>query len=103
MGSGWRPSREGIVSAWRLAFNSRRPANGEAAHAPGALRPTLNPVRLWRRHRRLRREAADEALWLRQRHGSHALAAALAKLERKDLTPWGRAVVQRAARLLRKG
>ncbi|WP_374470817.1 hypothetical protein [Phenylobacterium sp.] len=63
----------------------------------------LNPIRAWRRHRRLKRQAAEEALHLRRRHGEAALAAAETKLRRDDLTRWGRRVVGQAARLLREG
>lgn len=63
----------------------------------------LNPIRLWRRRERLRREAMDEAQMLRRRHGEAAPMAAKTKLERPDLTTWHRQVVERAARLLETG
>ena len=63
----------------------------------------LNPVRLWRRRERLRREALEEAQMLRRRYGDTAAAAAHLKLERTDLTSWHRQVVERAARLLETG
>ncbi|HEY8615540.1 hypothetical protein [Phenylobacterium sp.] len=61
----------------------------------------VNPLRMWRRYRRLRREAADEAQFLRRRFGDDAVAAARAKLRRADVTSWGRAVLRRAIRILR--
>ncbi len=63
----------------------------------------LNPIRLWRRRERLRREAVEEAQMLRRRHGEGAPAAAKTKLARTDLTTWHRQVVERAARLLETG
>ncbi len=63
----------------------------------------LNPIRLWRRRERLRREAVEEAQMLRRRHGDDAPVAAKTKLSRTDLTTWHRQVVERAARLLETG
>ena len=60
----------------------------------------LNPLRLYRRRRRLRREALDEAQFLRRRHGELALAAAREQLRRDDLTSWGRQVTETAIKLL---
>lgn len=61
----------------------------------------LNPLRLLRRRERLQREALDEAQMLRRRFGGEAHAAAIAKLDRTDLTTWHRQVVEKAARLLK--
>jgi hypothetical protein len=63
----------------------------------------LNLVRLWRRRRRLIREAVEEAQFLRLRHGPSAVRAAQDKLSRPDLTVWGRRVLNEALRLMRKG
>lgn len=63
----------------------------------------LNPIRLWRRRERLRREALEEAQMLRRRHGEAAAGAAKTKLDRSDLTTWHRQVVERAARMLETG
>jgi len=60
----------------------------------------LNPLRLYRRRQRLRREALEEAQLLRRRHGDEALAVAQQQLTRPDLTTWGRQVVGEAAKLL---
>jgi len=60
----------------------------------------LNPLRLYRRRRRLHREALEEAQFLRRRHGDSALAAAREQLRRKDLTSWGRQVTESAIKLL---
>lgn len=62
---------------------------------------TLNPVRLWRRRRRLKRDALDEAQHLRRRHGDQALAIAQAKLADAQTTTWGRAVLRESIKLLR--
>jgi hypothetical protein len=59
---------------------------------------TLNPIRLIRRRRRLRRAIEDEVFHLRRVHGEGAHAAALAQLGRPDLTSWGRKIVEGAAR-----
>jgi hypothetical protein len=63
----------------------------------------LNLIRLWRRRRRLAREAMEEAQYLRLRHGPQAVRAAEEKLRRTDLTAWGRRVLTQAIRLLRCG
>ncbi|WP_133254227.1 hypothetical protein [Phenylobacterium deserti] len=63
----------------------------------------IDPFRLYRRHRRLVREAEEEAQFLRRRHGPSALQAARSRLDRPDLTHWGKRVMQRAIRLLEKG
>jgi hypothetical protein len=60
----------------------------------------LNPLRWYRRRRRLRREALEEARFLRRRHGEDALRAARDQLGRPELTSWGRQVMETAARLL---
>jgi hypothetical protein len=62
----------------------------------------LNPLRLWRRRRRLQRDALEEAQLLLRRYGAEALSVAEAKLQRSDLTRWGRAVIREAARHLRQ-
>jgi hypothetical protein len=62
----------------------------------------LNPLRMLRRHERLKREALDEAQVLRRRHGDGAIAAARAKLARPDLTSWYRLVLERAIQVLQK-
>jgi hypothetical protein len=61
----------------------------------------LNPLRLYRRRQRLRREALEEAQHLRRRHGNKALAAARDQLRRTDLTSWGRHVMETAVKLLK--
>lgn len=63
----------------------------------------LNPLRLYRRRRRLRREALEEAQYLRRRHGDQALQAARDQLRRQDLTTWGHQVMEEAVRLLQRG
>jgi hypothetical protein len=60
----------------------------------------LNPLRLYRRHRRLQREALEEAQFLRRRHGPQALQIAREQLSRADLTTWGHQVLAQAIRLL---
>lgn len=60
----------------------------------------LNPLRLYRRRRRLQREAVEEAQFLRRRHGDSALTAAHEQLRRQDLTTWGRQVTETAIKLL---
>lgn len=62
----------------------------------------LNPVRVYKRWRRAREEALDEAQMLRRRHGEAALAAARAKLTREDLSSWGRRVLQETVKVLEK-
>lgn len=59
---------------------------------------TLNPIRLIRRRRRLRRAIEEEVFHLRRVHGEGAHAAALAQLGRPDLTSWGRRIVEGAAK-----
>ncbi|WP_395671876.1 hypothetical protein [Phenylobacterium sp.] len=63
----------------------------------------FNLLRLWRRRRRLAREAVEEAQFLRARHGAQALRAAEVKLRRPDLTAWGRRVLNEAIRRMRQG
>lgn len=60
----------------------------------------MNPIRYFRRRKRLQREALDEAAYLRRRFGDSARAAALEKLKRTDLTSWGRQVVTEAVKHL---
>jgi hypothetical protein len=62
----------------------------------------LNPLRLYRRRKRLRREALEEAHYLRRRHGADALRAAREQLRRPDLTTWGEQVLRRTIKLLRR-
>ena len=62
----------------------------------------FNPLRLYRRKRRLEREALEEAQLLRRRYGAAAIAAAREKLRRPDLTWWGRKVMKRTVELLRR-
>ena len=63
---------------------------------------TLNPLRFLRRRQRLRREALEEAQYLKRRHGEDAIRAAREQLRRPDLTTWGRNVLQRTIKLLRR-
>ncbi len=63
----------------------------------------LNPIRLYKRHQRLRRDALDEAFLLRGLHGKAALQVARAKLSRQDLSSWGRQLLQETVRRLEKG
>ena len=63
---------------------------------------TLNPLRYLRRRRRLRHAVEEEVFFLRRAHGEAAYDAALRKLERPDLTHWGREIVRGAARELRR-
>jgi len=60
----------------------------------------IDPFRLYRRRRRLAREAFEEAQFLKRRHGEAALAVAQAQLKRADLTSWGRQVMERVVRTL---
>lgn len=62
----------------------------------------VNPVRLYKRWRRLNQEALEEAQMLRRRYGSTALEAARAKLAREDLSSWGRRIMQQAVKMLEK-
>ena len=62
----------------------------------------FNPLRLYRRWRRVRAEAAEEAHMLRRRHGASALDAARTKLNREDLSSWGRRVLEETVRVLEK-
>jgi hypothetical protein len=61
----------------------------------------LNPLRLYRRRQRLKREALEEAQFLRRRHGPDALRAARDQLKRIDLTSWGHQVLEEAIKILR--
>jgi len=61
-----------------------------------------NPIRLFRRWRRLRAAVDDETAYLRKLHGRNAARAAAEKLQRPDLTSWGRLVVKRALRQLER-
>jgi len=61
----------------------------------------LNPLRLYRRRQRLHREALEEAQYLRRRHGETALDEAREQLGRRDLTTWGRQVLEQAIKYLR--
>ncbi|MEH6677483.1 MAG: hypothetical protein V7702_09690 [Phenylobacterium sp.] len=63
----------------------------------------MNPIRYLRRRKRLQHEASEEAAYLRRRFGDTAHAAALEKLQRRDLTRWGRQVVAEAAKRLEHG
>ncbi|OHB41425.1 MAG: hypothetical protein A2882_01565 [Phenylobacterium sp. RIFCSPHIGHO2_01_FULL_70_10] len=60
----------------------------------------IDPIRYLRRRRRLVQEAEEEAAYLRRRFGPDAHQAALEKLQRADLTSWGKRVVSEAARRL---
>lgn len=62
----------------------------------------LDLFRLWRRSRRAKAEAREEADYLRRRHGFGALEAAQVKLSRPELTQWGRRVVRGAVKLLER-
>ena len=55
---------------------------------------TLDPIRLMARRRRLRAAVQDEVYYLRRAHGRAALAAAMEKLHRPDLTSWGRRIMK---------
>jgi hypothetical protein len=61
----------------------------------------LNPWKIMRHRRRLRRAASEEAELLRRRFGGAAAEAARQKLERPDLTSWGREVVGQALKMLK--
>ena len=61
----------------------------------------LNPVRYLRRRRRLRQAVEEEMFFLRRTYGDRAYEAAIEKLERPDLTHWGRDIVKSAARQLK--
>ena len=63
---------------------------------------TLNPLRIFRRRRRLRRAALEEAHYLRRRYGENAERVAREKLRRPDLTSWGQEVLIATVRLLRR-
>ena len=91
------------MSTWQggSAFNSRRWGLFEIGSPRRGAAMTLNPFRLYRRLRRLERQAIEEAQHLRRRHGAGALAHAEQQLARPDLTSWGRLVLRRAIRLLR--
>lgn len=80
---------------------SRRLARVVSVPSAWGGRLRLNPLRLWRRRRRLREAAAEEARFLRRRHGDGALIAAQEKLVRPDVTSWGREVLREAIKLLR--
>lgn len=82
-------------------MSSRRQVRLGSPPSGGGGRLRLNPLRLWRRRRRLREEAVEEARFLRRRHGDTALAAAQEKLARPEVTSWGRAVLKEAIKLLR--
>ena len=62
----------------------------------------VDPLRLYKRWRRVRQEAADEAQMLRRRHGEAALEAAQSKLAREDLSTWGRQIMEQTVRILEK-
>jgi hypothetical protein len=64
---------------------------------------TLNPLRLYRRRRRMKREALEEAQYLRRRYGPEAVRVARDQLERPDLTTWGHQVLEEAIRILKRG
>ena len=61
----------------------------------------LNPVRIWRRHQRLEREALEEAQFFRRRYGEAALDAAREQQQRPEVTTWGYRVLDRAIQLLK--
>jgi hypothetical protein len=61
----------------------------------------LNPWKILRHRRRLRREAAEEAEFLRRRFGADAAEAASRKLQRPELTAWGREVMTETLKMLR--
>ena len=63
---------------------------------------SIDPIRWYRRRQRLLREAQDEVQYLRRRHGESALTAAREKLQRSDLTDWGRSVVAQAIKVLER-
>lgn len=63
----------------------------------------INPFKSFRHRRRLRREARDEAMFLRRRYGCEAAYAAQEKLKRPDLTSWGREVMGEALKMLKAG
>jgi hypothetical protein len=61
----------------------------------------LNPLRYFRRRRRLRDAIEDEVAYLRRAFGERAYDVAIQKLVRTDLTDWGRRIVEGAARRLK--
>ena len=60
----------------------------------------LNPLRLYRRWQRLKREALEEAQLAKLRHGDEAAWALHMKIADPSLTTWGRRVLKRAVKLL---
>lgn len=93
------------MSTWQggFGFHSRRSGHFEPGSARRVAPMTLNPFRLYRRARRLERQAAEEAQHLRRRYGGEALLQAELQLVRPDLTSWGRLVLRRTIKLLRSG
>ena len=84
-------------AAKQVLVGAYQVADGRTARQAQLRRTTLNPIRLVRRSRRLRRAIEEEVFYLRRFHGEGAHAAALEKLKRADLTSWGRKIVQGAA------
>ncbi len=64
---------------------------------------TFNPVKLIRRRKRLHQAIHEEVHFLMRSYGAGAHSAALEKLQRPDLTNWGRQVLDGAARRLERG
>lgn len=90
------------MSTWQdfFASNSGRTDGDEYGASRRGATMTLNPIRLYRRLRRLQRDSLEEAQHLRRRHGDMALAAAEEKLRRPEITTWGKLVIRRAIKLL---
>lgn len=63
----------------------------------------LNPMRLYRRWRRLQQEAVEQALMLRRRYAAEAAAEARRLLTRPNLTSWRRQVLGRTVHILQSG
>ena len=85
----------------QITWGDRHLIAGLAEPDRGRPRMILNPLRMYRRHQRLERQALEEARLLRRRHGGAAITVARDKLQRPDLTWWGRKVLKRSIELLR--
>ena len=84
---------EGAVRQTLVAKSARRVPH-RAHHAP----IIVDPIALLSRRSRLRRAIMEEVAYLRRMHGQAARTVAVQKLERADLTHWGRQIVLGAAR-----
>ena len=63
---------------------------------------TFNPVKLIRRRKRLHQAIQEEVHFLMRSYDRGAHRAALEKLQRPDLTSWGRQVLDGAAKQLER-